>query len=228
LLAARQAKKLVEMIDFENAKDKVLMGVERRSLIISEEEKRTIAYHEAGHALVAHMLPHADPVHKVSIVARGGMGGYTRLLSEDRYLMTKSQFNDTLATLLAGHTAEEMIFGEVSTGPHSDIKQATELARKMVTQYGMSELSLRTFGGKEEGTYVSGPEQRDYSEEMARKIDEEVHKLIESAHEVARTVLTENRRRLVHLAKKLITFETLEGASLEAAFTEPVTEVTPV
>jgi len=172
-------------------------------------------------------LPNADPVHKVSIVARGVMGGYTRLLpKEDRYLMTRSQFKDMIATLLAGQTAEEIIFKETTTGAQSDIEEATKLARKMVTSYGMSEkLGPRSFGRKEEMVFLGREisEQRDYSEKVAQEIDEEVYSIIEKAHDEARRLLTKNKKRLVHVAEKIIAQETIEGDELELAFTEPLT-----
>jgi len=226
ILAARREKKTIEMQEFEESIDRVIAGPERKSRKIGSKEKEITAYHEAGHALVAKMLPNADPVHKISIVARGIMGGYTRLLpTEDRYLLTRSQFNDMLATLLAGHTAEELIFNEVSTGAHSDIEQATKLARKMVTDYGMSDtLGPRTFGHKEELVFLGREisEQRDYSEKVAQQIDDEVYAIIKSAHEVAKKILTENKPRLVHLTEKLIAQETLEGEGLEVALSEPL------
>lgn len=184
------------------------------------------AYHESGHALVAKMLPNADPVHKISIVARGMLGGYTRLLpTEDRYLVTRSQFKDMLATLMAGHTAEELIFKEMSTGAQNDIEEATKLARKMVTTYGMSKkLGPRTFGRKEELVFLGREisEQRDYSEKVAQQIDEEVQKILQHAHDQAKKILTENKPRLAHIAEKLIAQETIEGEELEATFTEPL------
>jgi cell division protease FtsH len=225
ILAVRRNKKKIGMEEFEDSIDRVLAGPERKSLKIKPKDKELTAYHEAGHALVAHMLPDVDPVHKISIVARGSMGGYTRLLEEDRYFMTESQFKDTLATLLAGHTAEQMMFNEVSTGPHSDIKQATDIARKMVTDYAMSKkLGLRTYGQTTVPGYlgIGPPEQRDYSEETAKQIDEEVHSIIEDAHQVAKNLLEENRPRLIHLTRKLLDKETLEGPELEATFTEPL------
>jgi cell division protease FtsH len=228
ILAVRRNKKTIGMEEFEDSIDRVLAGPERKSLKVKPKDKELTAYHEAGHALVAHMLPNVDPVHKISIVARGSMGGYTRLLEEDRYFMTESQFKDTLATLLAGQTAEQMMFNEVSTGPHSDIRQATGIARKMVTDYAMSEkLGLRTYGQMTVPGYlgIGPPEQRDYSEETARQIDEEVHRILENAHQVAKKLLEENRPRLVHLAEKLIVSETLEGPELEAVFSEPLSEV---
>jgi len=226
ILAARREKKTIEMQEFEESIDRVIAGPERKSRKIGPKEKEITAYHEAGHALVAKMLPDADPVHKISIVARGIMGGYTRLLpTEDRYLLTRSQFNDMLATLLAGHTAEQLIFNEVSTGAHSDIEQATKLARKMVTDYGMSEtLGPRTFGHKEEMVFLGREisEQRDYSERVAKQIDDELYAIIQRAHEVAKKILAENKPRLVHLAEKLIAQETLEGEGLEAVLNEPL------
>jgi cell division protease FtsH len=226
ILAARRGKKVIEMQELEESVDRVIAGPERKSRKISPKEKEITAYHEAGHALVAKMLPNADPVHKISIVARGVMGGYTRLLpTEDRYLLTRSQFNDMLATLLAGHTAEGLIFNEVTTGAQNDIEHATKLARKMVTDYGMSDkLGPRTFGHKEELVFLGREisEQRDYSEKVAREIDAEVHKIIQQAHEVAQKILTENKPRLIHIAEKLIAQETLEGEELESVLSEPV------
>jgi len=226
ILAARRGKKAIEMQELEESIDRVIAGPERKSRKISAKEKEMTAYHESGHALVAKMLPNADPVHKISIVARGMLGGYTRLLpTEDRYLMTRSQFKDMLATLMAGHTAEELIFKEMSTGAQNDIEEATKLARKMVTTYGMSEkLGPRTFGRKEELVFLGREisEQRDYSEKVAQQIDEEVQKILQHAHNQAKKILSENKPRLAHIAEKLIAQETLEGEELEATFTEPI------
>jgi cell division protease FtsH len=235
ILAARRGKKTIEMQEFEESIDRVIAGPERKSRRINAKEKEITAYHEAGHALVARMLPNADPVHKISIVARGMMGGYTRLLpTEDRYLMTRSQFKDMLATLLAGHAAEQLIFNEMTTGSQNDIEQATKLARKMVTDYGMSDkLGPRTFGHKEELVFLGREisEQRDYSEKIAQQIDDEVHNIIQGAIEVARSSLTENKSKLVQLAEKLIAQETIEGEELDAIFGEvapsPPTETIP-
>jgi cell division protease FtsH len=229
ILAVRRNKTSIGMSELEESIDRVIAGPERRSLKISSRDKETTAFHEAGHALVAHMLPNVDPVRKISIVARGTMGGYTRLLEQDRYFMTASQFKDTLAVLVAGHASEEMMFGEVSTGPHSDIRQATEIARKMVTDYGMSKkLGLRTFGRQTSAGYLGlgASEEKDYSNEIAREIDQEVRDILEEAHQLAWKVLRENRPRLVYLAKTLIAKENLEGAELEAVFTEPISETT--
>jgi len=227
ILAVKRKKPTISMDEIEDSIDRVLAGPERKSIKVKPRDKELTAYHEAGHALVAHMLPNIDPVHKISIVARGSMGGYTRLLEEDRYFMTESQFKDTLATFLAGHAAEQMMFNEVSTGPHSDIRQATDIAQKMITDYGMSKkLGLRTYGRTTVPKYlgIGPPEERDYSEETARLIDEEVQRVIEDAHQLAKKLLSENRSRLVHLVKKLLVKETLEGPELEAAFSEPLSE----
>jgi len=226
ILAARRDKKLVGMSELQESIDRVIAGPEKKSRIISPKDKEVTAYHEAGHALVARKLPHADPVHKVTIVARGMALGWTRFLpTEDRYLWTRSQLNDQLASMLGGHAAEDMVFGEMTTGSRSDIEQATKIARKMVTQYGMSErLGPRTYGRREELIFLGREvtEQKDYSEETAREIDEEVHAIIEHAYEVARQVLTENRAKLEQLAKELVAKETLEGEELNKLFDEPV------
>ncbi len=222
ILTVRREKPAIGMKEIEEAIDRVIAGPERRSLRINPKDKETTAYHEAGHALVAHLLADVDPVHKISIVARGSMGGYTRLLTEDRYFLTAAKFRDTLATLLAGHAAEEMVFNEVSTGPHSDIKQATALARKMVTEFGMGHnLGLRTFGDE---PVAFGPERKDYSEHTARLIDEEIRQIMDAAHNTTKSILRENRARLTHLARRLLAEETLEGPALEAAFAEPLSE----
>jgi len=225
ILAARRAKKTIEAEELEESIDRVIAGPERRSRRISPKEKEITAYHESGHALVAKMLPNADPVHKISIVARGITCGYTRLLpTEDRYLLTRSQFNDMLATLLAGHTAEELIFNEMTTGAQNDIEQATKIARKMVTEYGMSDkLGPRTFGHREEMVFLGREisEQRNYSEKVAKQIDEEIRSIIQHAHNVARKILTENKAKLIQIAKRLIVQETLESDALEELFNKP-------
>jgi cell division protease FtsH len=225
ILAARRGQKTIKMKELEESIDRVMAGPERKSRRISPKEKEVSAYHEAGHALVARLLPNADPVHKVSIVARGVMGGYTRLLpTEDRYMMTRSQFKDMISTLLAGQTAEELIFKETTTGAQNDLEEATKLARKMVTSYGMSDkLGPRTFGRKEEMVFLGREisEQRDYSEKVAQEIDEEVYSIIEKAHDEAKRLLTKSKKRLIHVAEKILAEETLEGEALELAFTEP-------
>jgi len=226
ILAARRNKQAVGMQELEEAIDRVIAGPERKSRIIGPKEKSITAHHEAGHALAARMLPNADPVHKISIVARGMLGGYTRLLpTEDRYLWTRSQFNDMLATLLAGHSAEDLIFNEMTTGTENDIEQATKIARKMVMEYGMSDkLGPRAFGRKEELVFLGREisEQRNYGEEVAKQIDDEINAIIERAHKVAKDILTQNRAKLVQIAERLIAEETIEGEALETLFNEPV------
>jgi cell division protease FtsH len=222
ILAARRNKKSIEMSELQEAVERVIAGPERKSRLISDEEKEIIAHHEAGHALVMNSLPGCDPVHKVSIVSRGMALGYTMPLPEDdRYLMQRSKFEDELAGLLGGRAAEELIFDDVTTGASNDLERATRLARKMVTEYGMSEkLGPLTFGQKEELVFLGKEigEQRNYSEEVARAIDEEVRRLITDAHDTAMRVLRENKDNLVKLAKQLIEFETVEGSELEALF----------
>jgi cell division protease FtsH len=222
ILAARHNKKVISIKDFEESVDRVMAGPERKSRKISPKEKEVIAYHEAGHALVARMLPNADPVHKISIVARGMALGYTKQMpAEDRYLITRSQLKDKLATFLGGHAAEELIFNERTTGAHSDISQVTSYARRMVTDYGMSDkLGTRTFGNKQEMVFLGREisEQKDYSERFALEIDKEINKLIEEAYSTAMKILTENKPKLKQLATRLIAQETLEGEELEKVF----------
>ena len=222
ILTARRGKKELGSDEFAEAIDRVIAGPERKSRVISVREKEVTAYHEAGHALVANLLPHADPVHKISIIARGSMGGYTRMLpTEERYLMTKDQFTDRLATFLGGRVAEELTFNLVTTGASNDLEQATNLARTMVTRLGMSvRLGPRTFGKREELVFLGREisEQRDYSDEIARIIDEEVHNLIDAAYSTATQLLTDNQPKLVQIADYLIENETVEGKELEELF----------
>lgn len=222
ILAARRDKKALGMDELQEAVERVIAGPERKGRLISAEEKEIIAHHEAGHALVMHSLPGCDPVHKVSIVSRGMALGYTMPLPEDdRYLKQRSKFKDELAGLLGGRAAEELIFEDVTTGASSDLERATKLARKMVTEYGMSEkLGPLTFGQKEELVFLGKEigEQRNYSEEVAQAIDSEVRRLITDAYDTAQRILREKRDILVRLARKLIDVETLEGAELEAMF----------
>ena len=226
ILAARRNKQAIDLLDMEEAIDRVIAGPERKSRIISEKEKAITAYHEAGHALVARCLKNTDPVHKISIVARGMMGGYTRLLpTEDRYFWTRSQFKDSLSVSLGGLTAEELVFNERTTGAESDIEHGTKIARKMVMEFGMSDrLGPRAFGRKEELVFLGRElsEQRNYSEKVAEEIDDEIHSLIENAHQAARDVLEQNRAKLVQIAERLIEEESLEGEALEQLFNAPV------
>ena len=222
LLAARRDRAIIGTAEIADSIDRVMAGPERKSTVMSDEEKRVIAYHEAGHALVGHVLSNTDPIHKVSIIARGRALGWTLSLpTEDRHLHTLSQLTDELAMMLGGRTAEEVVFGDPTTGAANDIERATEVARSMVTEYGMSEeLGLIRFGnphneiflGKEMGHEAS------YSEEIASTIDSEVHKLIEIAHTEARDVLTQHRETLDRLAEALIEVETLEEDELDAIY----------
>jgi len=224
ILAARRDKKVIQMQELEESIDRVIAGPEKKSRRISPKEKEITAYHEAGHALVGKMLPNIEPLRKVSIIPRGMTGGHTRFLEEDRGLYTPPQLNDRLSVLLGGRTAEELIYNEVSTGASDDIKRATVLARKMVTDFGMSDkLGPRTFGDKQEMVFLGREiaEQKDYGDKTADAIDEEINKIIQNAHRAAMKILTENKSILIQLAEKLIAQETLEGEDLEALFNEP-------
>ena len=222
ILTARRGAKEIGQTEFAEAIDRVIAGPQRKSRVISDKEKEMTAYHEAGHALVAHLLPNADPVQKISIIARGAMGGYTRLLpTEERYLMRKEQFTDMLATALGGRVAEELTFDAVTTGASNDIENATNIARQMITRYGMSEsLGPRTFGKKEDMIFLGREisEQRDYSDKIAEEIDEEVHKLIQSAYEQATEILKSNKSKLAQIANYLVVNETVEGKELNELF----------
>ncbi len=218
ILAARRNRKDITLKELEDAADRTIAGPEKKSRIISPKEKEIIAFHESGHALTARMLPNADPVHKISIVARGMTGGWTRFLpAEDRYLWSKSQFSDRLAVSLGGRVAEEITFGEITTGAQNDLEQATKLARKMVTEYGMSEkLGPRTFGQRQELVFLGREisEQRDYSDKVAQEIDEEVHNIIQRAYTTTKKILTANKAKLKQLAEELIARETLDEPEL--------------
>ena len=220
ILAARRNKHSINMEEFQEAIERVVAGPERRSRLISEKEKRIISYHESGHTLVQMKLPNCDPVHKVSIVARGMAGGYTMTLPEDdRSLYSKSKFEDELAGLLGGRVAEELAFGDVTTGASDDLRRATKMARAMVTEYAMSEgLGQRTFGDKEEliflGREISS--QRDYSEQIASQIDHEIKAIMDRSYKRAREVLEKHRDRLDAIANRLVEKETIEAPELEA------------
>jgi cell division protease FtsH len=228
ILAARRNKQKIGMGEMEEAIDRVVAGPARKSRIISEREKAITAYHEIGHALVARMLPNTDPVHKVSIVARGQAGGFTMLLpTEDRYLWSKAQFEDMLAYALGGHAAELIIFGEVTTGASNDIERVTSIARSMVTEYGMSnKIGPMALGHKEELVFLGRDfgEQRNYSEQTAREVDEEVHTIIQTAFDKAYNVLMQNKKRLIMISERLIREETLEGPVFESLFNLPISE----
>lgn len=224
IFAARQGRKKVQQSDFHEAVEKIALGPERKSHILNDEEKKITAYHEAGHALLSHLLPHCHPVHKVSIVSRGMAGGVTwSLPEEDKHLHSIADFRDDLAMSLGGRTAEKIVFGDdnITTGAESDLKHANGLARRMVTEYGMSsQLNNRYFGDSESSIFLgrSMGEGRSYSEEMAAKIDDEVAKLINQASAKAEEVIVKNRKKLDLIANTLIEKETLEGPEFEKLF----------
>ncbi len=218
LLAARQDKKIVEMIDFENAKDKVLMGVERRSMIISEEEKKTIAYHEAGHALVADLLPGADPLHKVTIIPRGRALGLTQQLpTDDKYNYSREYLIDRITILLGGRAAEELVLQQRTTGAGDDLEKATEMARKMVCEWGMSDkMGPLTFGKSEEHIFLGREMSRakDYSEDTAILIDSEIKRIVTECAGRARQMIETNLEKLHTLARALLERESLDGEEI--------------
>ena len=229
LLAARKGKDAVDMADLEEAVDRVVGGLERKSRVLSEKERDIVAHHEIGHALVASSLPNADPVHKVTIIPRGvaALGATYQLPLEDRYLLTRSELEDRIAVLLGGRVAEEIIYGEVSTGAHNDLERGTEIARLMVMQYGMSEaLGPMTFGGGQQSMFLRGsglPQEREFSEETARRIDSETRAIIDRIYDRVRDLLTARKRVLVEAAAELKQKETLEGDRLrELLAGEPV------
>ena len=214
ILAARRNQRTISQADLQEAVERVIAGPERKSRLLTERDRQIVAYHEAGHALVMHHLPHADPVHKISIISRGMALGYTMPLpEEDRQTESRSKFKDALAGLLGGRVAEEIAFGDVTTGASNDLERVTQLARKMVTEYGMSEkLGPMTFGQKEELIFLGREigEQRDYSEEVAEQIDREIHAIVDEAYRKAKEILTAQREKLDLLARTLIEKETLD------------------
>jgi cell division protease FtsH len=219
LIAARQNRKVVTQADFELAKDKVIMGVERKSLMINEEEKRNTAYHEAGHALVAMVMPHADPLHKVTIIPRGMALGVTMQLPiDDKHSYTKDYLESQLAILMGGRVAEEMFMKHITTGAGNDIERATDLARKMVCEWGMSELGPMSFGKKEEQIFLGREiaQHRDYSEATAIEIDKQVRGLVDSGYTQARQILSDKRDALVRIAEALLEREVLDGGEVKA------------
>ncbi|MGB8648571.1 MAG: ATP-dependent zinc metalloprotease FtsH [Anaerolineae bacterium] len=224
ILAARRNKKAIGMKEMQESVEKVIAGPERKSRLITDEEKRVIAYHEAGHALVMRMLPNCDPVHKVSIISRGMALGFTMHLPEDdRYLERRSKFVDDLSGLLGGRAAEEIVFQDVTTGAANDLERATDMARAMVTRYGMSEsLGPRTFGSREELVFLGREisEQRNYSEEVAEEIDSEVKRIITNAYDRSREILSRYRYKLDELAERLMKVETVDASEFEALFAD--------
>ncbi len=218
LVAARQNRKVVSQIDFELAKDKVIMGVERKSLIISDEEKKNTAYHEAGHALVAMLIPEADPLHKVTIIPRGMALGLTMQLPlDDKHCYNKEYLSAQLAILMGGRIAEELFMKHITTGAGNDIERATEMARKMVCEWGMSDLGPMSFGKKEEQIFLGREiaQHRDYSESTAIRIDEQVHKLVQTGYARAKVLIEERAEALERIAMALLEREVLDGAEVK-------------
>jgi cell division protease FtsH len=219
LLAARRNQKFVLMVDFESSKDKVLMGAERKSMIITDAEKKVTAYHEAGHALLAAILPNTDPLHKVTIIPRGMALGVTQQLpTEEFHNYTKEQLQARIAVCMGGRIAEDLTFGQISTGAQNDIEQATEMARKMVCEWGMSEaLGPLTYGKKEEQIFLGKEFNRhqDYSEATALKIDAEIKRIVSEQYERANGVITEKRDFLVRIAEALLEHEVLDAEQLK-------------
>jgi cell division protease FtsH len=224
ILAARRNKKVITTSEFGEALERVVAGPERKSRVISDAEKAIIAYHEGGHALVQRILPKCDPVAKVSIISRGMALGYTMgLPTEDRYLQSKAEFEDKIAGMLGGNASERLIFGDTTTGSSNDIEKATTLARRMVTEFGMSEkLGPLAFGKRDELVFLGREigEQRNYSDDVAKQIDEEVRAIIDKAYARAMDVLATHRDRLVQLAERLVAQETIERDEFEAMFAD--------
>ncbi|MFH0972428.1 MAG: ATP-dependent zinc metalloprotease FtsH [Patescibacteria group bacterium] len=219
ILASRRNKKIINMQELYEAIEKVMLGPERKSRILSDKEKKITAYHEAGHAIVAHFLPNTDPVQKISIIARGETGGYTlKLPMEDKHMHTRSEFIEELAVLLAGYVTEKKIFREVTTGATSDLRRATDLARKLITDYGMSEtLGPRTYGDKEEMIFLGREirEQRDYSEKTAEQIDREISSFINNAAQQAKGIVISKHEYLKKVTNALLKYEILEKEKFE-------------
>jgi len=223
ILAARRGKNKISMIELQDAIEKVLLGPERKSKVFTDKEREITAWHEAGHALVAQLLPNCDPVHKISIISRGLAAGYTwKMPQEDLRFFTKSKFIDEITAILAGRVAEEIKFKDISTGAENDLRQATKMVQAMVREYGMSEeLGPRTFGERDELIFLGkelGEHHKDYSEQIAYKIDQEVDKIIKNCYRKAKELLLKNKNKLDKIAKILLEKETIEGEDLETLF----------
>jgi cell division protease FtsH len=222
ILAARRNKSRISMIELEDAIDRVASGVERKSRVMSAREREVTAYHEGGHAVVAHYLPHHDPVHKVTIIPRGLRTGYTRFLpSEDRMYMTRSQFRDIVAATLGGHAAEAVVFGELSSNSGDDIRRATTIVQRMVKEWGMSNrLGPVAFGHKQQMIFLGRDigEQRNYSERLSAEIDDEVRRILDEAYARATAIVGEQRELLDRVARALLDLETLDAAALARLF----------
>ena len=220
LLTARRRKKRIGGSEVDEAIERVILGPAKKSRVMTDKEKRVVAYHEAGHALVAHLLPNCDPVVKVSIISRGGAGGYTITLpEEDRNLISRDQIIDQVTQALGGRAAEEIVFGEITSGASDDIDKATKMVRRMITEFGMSEgLGPLTYGAKEDQVFLGRDllRERNYSEEVAAAIDREVRRVVGEAHDRAKRLLDQNRSRLTQVADRLIEEETMDAAEFEA------------
>src|SRR5204863_6177061 len=220
LLAARQGKREIDHIQLEEGIMRVIAGPEKKTRVMSEKERRITAYHEMGHAIVAHFLENTDPVHKISVISRGQALGYTiSLPTEDKFLTTKAGLNDTMAMTLGGRAAEEIMFDEVTTGASNDLEKVTQTAKQMVMRFGMSEkLGPRVFG-HDHGQPFLGREfsaEPDYSDEIAREIDDEIRRIVEEAHQTAREILNDRREHLDRLSRLLLEHETIERDEFEA------------
>lgn len=220
IFAARRGKNKISMSDIEEASDKVLMGPEKKSRVISKKEREIIAYHEAGHAIVGHVLPGTDPIHKISIISRGNALGVTwSLPEEDKKLSSKSEMEDNLSALLAGRVAEELAFGDVTTGASNDLERATKIAKDMITRYGMSgKLGLQTYGKRDELVFLGkelGEHEKNYSEEVAAKIDAELAIIIDEAYKRAKNILKKHKKQLDKVAEELLKKETIESVEFE-------------
>jgi cell division protease FtsH len=219
ILAARANKKVIGMDELEESIARVIAGPERKSRRISDHEKEVIAYHETGHALVMKALPHADPVHKVSIISRGMALGWTLALpEEDKYLISRDELMDQIAGLMGGRVAEEIVFGDITSGAENDIQKATQMARRMVTQWGMSDkLGTVSMGHREELVFLGRDlgEQRNYSEEVAAVIDEEIRSIVNHGYQTAKVILTEQRHKMDAVVEQLKVVETLDGKELD-------------
>jgi len=224
LLAARWGRKAIGMREVDEAIDRVMAGPERKSRLMSDREKRVIAYHESGHALAAHVLPNTDPVHKISVIARGRALGYTLTLpQEDKFLLTREELSDELAMLLGGRVAEELIVGDITTGAANDLERATKIARQMVTEYGMSDvIGPLTLGQKQHEVFLGRDfaTQPDYSDQVAFEIDNEVRRMIDQAHDEALEILQEYRSKLDQMAALLIERETIDKEEVERLLTD--------
>jgi len=226
LLAARRGKKKIEVVDLDEATIRVIAGPEKKSRVISDFEKKhdkkLTAYHEAGHAVVQKLMPNADPVHQISIIPRGRAGGYTiSLPKQDKYYMSKSELEDQIVTLLGGRVAEKLVLDDVSTGARNDIERATAIARKMITEYGMSEsLGPMSFGSEHDEVFIGKDfgRSRNYSEEVAAMIDKEIRKVIDTAYHKTETLLKENISKLHGVAQALLEREKLDQAEFEEVF----------